>query len=472
MRTFDKSTAIAIPDHRDGCVEYPPATVGNALSGSLSYCWQTFIHKNKLLGLRAKLMLVVIIGLLIGVSILGFFKLRQDSQHIYHAAHNSGQERIALIAKSTSNLLAGYDYTNMEALADSIVVAPDVLILRITNRDNKVVVERTNRNIHPGGGQSLSFSAPVLFGTETIGDVEMLVSTRKLEAAIQKSFRGIILWMVSVVLFLGALIYVAGSHVVLAPIARIRNRMQDIVAHPDGELQILEVSGCDELADLASIFNKMQTSLYAHRQQLKERVQIADENLTRLNQELLLRSQELEQMVTLSQQLATTDSLTGLHNRRFLDENLASIFALAKRHGDPLCLVLLDVDFFKQINDEHGHASGDEVLKQLADLIRLGIRDSDTSARMGGDEFAFVLPRTTVRQGAIFANSLLEKTRAHDFKLPNGKTLKVTLSMGVVQLTDDIHSMEALYGAADRALYESKHRGRNRVTSLYLDELI
>lgn len=416
-------------------------------------------------------MLVVVVGLLIGVSILGFFKLKQDSQHIYHAAHNSGQERIALIAKSTSNLLAGYDYTNMESLADSIVAAPDVLILRITNRDNKVVVERTNRNIHLGG-QSLSFSTPVLFGTDTIGSVEMLVSTRKLEAAIEKSFRGIILWMVSVVLFLGLLIYVAGSHVLLTPIARIRNRMQDIVAHPDGELQILEVSGCDELADLASIFNKMQASLYAHRQQLKERVQIADENLTRLNQELILRSQELEQMVALSQQLATTDSLTGLHNRRFLDENLASIFALAKRHGDPLCLVLLDVDFFKQINDEHGHASGDEVLKQLADLIRLGIRDSDTSARMGGDEFAFVLPRTTVQQGTVFANSLLEKTRAHYFKLANGKTLNVTLSMGVVQLTDDIHSMEALYGAADRALYESKHRGRNRVTSLYLDELI
>lgn len=472
MRTFDKSTAIALPHHRGVCADAPTPVGSHSVSScSLSYFWQTFIRKNTLLGLRAKLMLVVVIGLLIGVSILGFFKLKQDSQHIYHAAHNSGQERIALIAKSISNLLAGYDYTNMEALADSIVAAPDVLILRITNRDNKVVVERTNRNIHLSG-QSLSFSAPVLFGTETIGSVEMLVSTRKLEAAIQKSFRGIILWMGSVVLFLGVLIYVAGSRVVLAPIARIRNRMQDIVAHPEGELQIMEVSGCDELADLASIFNKMQTSLYAHRQQLKERVQIADENLTRLNQELMLRSQELEQMVTLSQQLATTDSLTGLHNRRFLDENLGSIFALAKRHGDPLCLVLLDVDFFKQINDEHGHASGDEVLKQLADLIRLGIRDSDTSARMGGDEFAFVLPRTTVQQGVIFANSLLEKTRTHGFELSNGKTLNVTLSMGVVQLTDDIHSTEALYGAADRALYESKHRGRNRVTSLFRDELI
>lgn len=416
-------------------------------------------------------MLVVVLGLLIGVSILGFFKLKQDGQNIYHAANSSGQERVLLIAKSLSNLLAGYDYTNMESLADSIVAAPDVLILRITNRKGKVVVERTNKTLSPEG-QSLSFSAPVIFGGEAIGNVNMLVSTSKLEAAIQKSFRGIMLWMGSVVVFLGVLIYVAGSRVLLAPIAKIRNRMQHIVAHPEGELQIMEVSGSDELADLASIFNKVQTSLYVHRQQLKERVQIADENLTKVNQELILRSKELEQMVTLSQQLATTDSLTGLHNRRFLDENLGSVFAQAKRHGDPLCLVLLDVDFFKQINDEHGHASGDVVLKRLGDLIHWGTRESDINARMGGDEFAFVLPRTSIRQGRIFAENLLEKTRTHGFVIPNGKILNVTLSLGVVELSEDINSVEALYGAADRALYESKHRGRNQVTCLYKNEFV
>lgn len=416
-------------------------------------------------------MLVVVLGLLIGVSILGFFKLKQDSQSIYQAATSSGQERVSLIAKSLSNLLAGYDYTNMESLADSIVAAPDVLILRISNRSGKVVIERTNSNLNQGV-QSLSFAAPVTFGPEAIGNVQMLVSTEKLEAAIEKSFRSIMLWMVSVILFLGVLIYFAGAYVLLAPIARIRNRMQDIVAHPDGELQIMEVSGNDELADLASIFNKVQSSLYVHRQQLKERVQIADETLTRLNQELTLRSMELEQMVTLSQQLATTDSLTGLHNRRFLDENLGSVFAQAKRHKDPLCLVLLDVDFFKQINDAHGHASGDVVLKLLGELIRWGTRESDISARMGGDEFAFVLPRTTVRQGRIFAEGLLEKTRAHAFAVPGGKILKVTLSLGVVELSEEINSVEALYGAADRALYESKHRGRNQVTCLYQDKFV
>ena len=161
-----------------------------------------------------------------------------------------------------------------------------------------------------------------------------------------------------------------------------------------------------------------------------------------------------------------------MQNRRFLDETLGSVFALAKRHADPLCLVLLDVDFFKQINDEYGHASGDVVLKQLGDLIRWGTRESDISARMGGDEFAFILPRTSVAQGKIFAESLLEKTRTHAFVIPGEKILKVTLSMGVTELTEDIPSVEALYGVADKALYESKHRGRNQVTGIYKNAFV
>ena len=363
--------------------------------------------KKILLGLRAKLILVVVIGLLTGVSILGFLRLQQDRQNIYRAADSSGQERVVLIAKSLSNLLAGYDYTNMESLADSIVASSDVLLLRITNRNGKVVVERMDKNVGKKG-QSLAFTAPIIFGTETIGSVEMLVSTNKLEAAIQGTFHGLVLRIGLVTLFLGVLIYVAVSLVILAPIARIRNMMQDIVANPDGELQIMKVSGNDELADFTNIFNKVQTSLYMHQQQLKARVQIADENLTKVNHELTFRSKELEQMVALSQRLATTDSLTGLHNRRFLDENLGSVFAQAKRHSDSLCLVLLDVDFFKQINDEHGHAAGDVVLKLLSDLIRWNTRDSDISARMGGDEFAFILPRTSAAQGKVFAENLLE----------------------------------------------------------------
>ncbi|MHB1333623.1 MAG: diguanylate cyclase [Sulfuriferula sp.] len=424
-----------------------------------------------LLGLRTKLILVVVIGLLLGVSILGFFKLQQDRENLYREADSSGKERIALIAKALSNLLAGYDYTNMESFAGSIVAAPDVQILRIINRKGVVVVERTNKN-RDQDGRSMTFKAPIVFGVEPIGSVEMLVSTNGLETAIRASLQGIVLWIGSVILFLSVLIYAAVSLVILTPIARIRNMMQEIVANPDSELQIMRVTGKDELADLTNIFNRMQTSLYVHQQKLKARVQISDENLTKANQELTLRSRELEQMVRLSQQLATTDSLTGLKNRRFLDENLGSIFAQAKRYADPLCLVLVDVDHFKKINDEYGHSSGDAVLKILGNLIRWSTRESDIGVRMGGDEFAFVLPRTSVMQSKVFAESLLEKTRNHVFAIPGEKIIKVSLSIGVAELSDDVPTVEMLYGAADKALYESKHRGRNQVTGIHKNKFL
>ncbi|MHB1246669.1 MAG: diguanylate cyclase [Sulfuriferula sp.] len=424
-----------------------------------------------LLGLRTKLILVVGIGLLLGVSILGFFKLQQDRENLYREADSSGKERIALIAKALSNLLAGYDYTNMESFAGSIVAAPDVQILRIINRKGEVVVERTNKN-RDQDGRSMTFKAPIVFGVEPIGSVEMLVSTNGLETAIRASLQRIVLWIGSVILFLSVLIYAAVSLVILTPIARIRNMMQEIVANPDSELQIMRVTGKDELADLTNIFNRMQTSLYVHQQKLKARVQISDENLTKANQELTLRSRELEQMVRLSQQLATTDSLTGLKNRRFLDENLGSIFAQAKRYADPLCLVLVDVDHFKKINDEYGHSSGDAVLKILGNLIRWSTRESDIGVRMGGDEFAFVLPRTSVMQSKVFAESLLEKTRNHVFAIPGEKIIKVSLSIGVAELSDDVPTVEMLYGAADKALYESKHRGRNQVTGIHKNKFL
>ena len=416
-------------------------------------------------------MFVVVMGLLIGVSILGYLKLQQDRQSIYQAANRSGQERINLIAKAFSNLLAGYDYTNMESLADSIVLAPDIQTLKVENKNEKIVVERMGKNFSRNN-KNLIFTAPITFNTELIGRIELQVSTKELESTLHTTLVTLLQRVIGVSAFLALLIYVSASVVVLTPISKIRNSMQAIVARPDEELQILEVSGNDELADLSRIFNKMQTSLFEHQQQLKERVQIADENLVIANQELTQRSIELERMVALAQQLATTDSLTALKNRRFLDENLGVFFAQAKRHADPLCLILMDVDMFKQVNDMHGHFAGDQVLKEISDLIRWRTRGSDISARMGGDEFAFILPKTSVSQGKVFALELLDSVREHGIAISADTTLKVTLSIGVAQLSDDIQSIEALYGAADKALYESKHRGRNQVTGMYKQEFV
>jgi diguanylate cyclase (GGDEF)-like protein len=148
------------------------------------------------------------------------------------------------------------------------------------------------------------------------------------------------------------------------------------------------------------------------------------------------------------QRLALTDDLTGLANRRRFREELERLTAAAERHGTPLSLLLLDVDDFKKVNDRHGHAAGDEILREIAVALRRRIRASDLAARIGGDEFAVLLPHTSKVEAAFVARDLiayLEEGRATSGPL--------RVSVGFASGTA---ALEGLFAAADRALYESK----------------
>ncbi|MDE2368705.1 MAG: GGDEF domain-containing protein [Burkholderiales bacterium] len=160
--------------------------------------------------------------------------------------------------------------------------------------------------------------------------------------------------------------------------------------------------------------------------------------------------------------LASHDALTGLWNRRQIDLELEASIKQADRHGDALCVALVDIDHFKRINDRHGHAVGDEVLVLVADRLAASLRASDRVGRYGGEEFLLVLPATTMAQAAALAERLrgqLEALRA----LPAGEPA-VTASIGVAAWRDD-ENVGALLRRADQALYRAKDAGRNRVVA-------
>lgn len=161
--------------------------------------------------------------------------------------------------------------------------------------------------------------------------------------------------------------------------------------------------------------------------------------------------------------LATEDTLTGLPNRRhFFDVAEASLMQ-TRRYGNPMTVALLDLDNFKQINDTYGHHVGDEVLRVMADILRQTLRDADTPARIGGEEFAIVLSNTSLADSVI----ALERIRATLSLTPvrvGGKTLHATVSIGAVQWRADDHEhVHGMLMQADAALYRAKRRGRNRV---------
>jgi len=157
--------------------------------------------------------------------------------------------------------------------------------------------------------------------------------------------------------------------------------------------------------------------------------------------------------------LSETDALTGLLNRRAFDARLAQGVANARRHGRPLSLLIADLDHFKRVNDSHGHAAGDEVLRAFAALLARESRRGDVVARTGGEEFAVIMPETQAAHAGEFAERLRAATAAE--LRARGEPL--TGSFGVAELAEGIADAGALLDAADSALYLAKDRGRNRV---------
>jgi diguanylate cyclase (GGDEF)-like protein len=175
----------------------------------------------------------------------------------------------------------------------------------------------------------------------------------------------------------------------------------------------------------------------------------------RLQDELVLKNASLAR-------LSSADGLTGLRTRRYLDEALNIEFLRARRYRNELALVMADVDHFKRINDEHGHTAGDAVLRGLSEILRCAARRTDVAGRYGGEEFAIIMPQSNAAGARLFAEKLREAVEAARFGIPGGE-IQVTLSLGVAQYGRELSSPEDLIDLADRALYEAKSAGRNRV---------
>jgi diguanylate cyclase (GGDEF)-like protein len=159
---------------------------------------------------------------------------------------------------------------------------------------------------------------------------------------------------------------------------------------------------------------------------------------------------------------ALHDGLTGLFNRRFLRESLPQLQASANRRGAPLCLIMLDLDLFKRVNDNYGHLIGDQTLRAVSEALRESSRRSDVVARYGGEEFAVLCPDTDCETGLYVAERLRAAVEALD-QTQLGHPGPQTISLGVaVQAHDHELTPEQLIEHADVAMYEAKHRGRNR----------
>ncbi|WP_298438301.1 diguanylate cyclase [Geobacter sp.] len=191
----------------------------------------------------------------------------------------------------------------------------------------------------------------------------------------------------------------------------------------------------------------------------------AGELVARVRVQLKMKAlqDELKRTNELLRKLSITDPLTHLHNRRHLMETMEKEFQRASRKGGHLSLVILDIDYFKKINDTYGHQEGDRVLATLAEIVMKGLRAYDIAARYGGEEFVLLLPETPLPEAQTIAERLRGEVQEHVF---NGSLQGqvITISLGVATYPSPrVENIDSLFRQADEALYRAKQNGRNRV---------
>lgn len=199
-----------------------------------------------------------------------------------------------------------------------------------------------------------------------------------------------------------------------------------------------------------------ETELKHNRAELEARVEERTRELKELNQELSEKNELLDR-------LSTTDPLTQLQNRRNFDKKINEIIYESQRYGYEFCIMLIDIDEFKKINDTYGHIQGDKVICKISQILKTNLRQSDIAMRFGGDEFCILLTHTSLRRAPQIAENIRELICKEEFKSDQGESFKMSCSFGIAEFTTAISDSRSILAKADKALYMAKEQGRNQV---------
>jgi len=226
----------------------------------------------------------------------------------------------------------------------------------------------------------------------------------------------------------------------------------------------ITVSSKDEIGELEQSFNKMASQIDQLMDKERQFSQSLEEKVTERTVQLEKQAKQLEDAQVKLREMAYRDPLTDLYNRRYFKEVSKELLSLAKRENDPLGLILIDIDKFKIINDSHGHDIGDIVLVRCTQELSNSIRESDLIARIGGEEFAIIFPKTDQKSVEILANNIREKMEKLEIEVTPNTIVRFTVSIGLSMLINQRDkSISEIAKRADNALYQAKNSGRNRI---------
>jgi diguanylate cyclase (GGDEF)-like protein len=364
-----------------------------------------------------------------------------------HVAQNDLGGLDTLVAHLTETM-AGRDLVELMVLDDQ----GRVLAHSTPERFNTVLTDDFTREaldsdapVWAREGDTYRIAVPAVSGIRW-ATVVARFSLARLEASFFRARMRLTLASLALFAVLSLLLYLGLDRLVVKPVRALQHAARRMgEGHLGTRAPALKSA---ELAELADTMNKMAAALQYERENLE---QVVAE-----------RTRELQELNARLERLAVTDGLTGVYNHRRFQEAINAELLRSERHKRPMGVLMIDVDFFKKVNDAMGHPAGDELLRRLAEVLSADLRQTDLIARYGGEEFAVVLPETTKSE----ALQVGERMRlAVEEKLNRGTPwpTKVTVSVGVATYPEDGKTPEQLISAADQAMYVAKRQGRNRV---------
>ncbi len=420
------------------------------------------------MGIRGQLTLLVPGIVALALALGTFFEVRRERRESLEDFRQRNEKVLQAIGVTVAVQIAQNDMGGLDTLVahltDSmrqrdlieLAVLDDqgrVLAHTETERFNTVVRDDFSLNAIESEKPTLARvdgvylqSVPAVSGIRW-GTVTAKYSLDRLNQQFERTRNRLALTSLAIFVVLAAILFFGLDRLVVRPVLTLQQAVRRM---GEGHLgtRVPPLRG-SELGELTNVINRMASALQHER-----------ENLERSVAE---RTKELQEANARLERLAVTDGLTGVFNHRRFQEQLQAELLRSERHKRPMGVLMVDVDFFKKVNDAMGHPAGDELLRRLAEVLSADLRATDLIARYGGEEFAVILPETTKSEAMQVAERMRQ---AVETRINSGERTwpnKVTVSIGVATFPEDGKSGEQVLTAADQAMYVAKRQGRNRV---------
>jgi len=413
-------------------------------------------------GLRQKVIIILTTVLVITLTVNSWLTLQSQERDIYRETHRWGTEFTHFVAQNLLNSVVGYNYHAIELLLKELIKNEDIVYIRVTSAKGNTMAQVGE----PGrdSDRLALFMEDIRVDGEVVGRVSLGLSTQRIAANLAQARGASVVRQFLTIFLIMVVEFIALSYFIIRPISVFSHALERGIPTEGRDFEPVPLRSQDELGDMAARFNKLQSELNKANSKLRSKIELADAELRRANEQLVTQADELKRVNRELAEMSVTDPLTGLYNRRYFENLMENEMELSIRNKETNSIILIDIDEFKDLNDQFGHAAGDGIIREIAARIARRIRKTDIACRYGGDEFFVLCRRAGVESAVNVANDLREAATTTPLRVGDLDVL-VTLSLGVATVPGEypIHTTEEFLRCADIALYHCKRQGRNRV---------